>query len=127
MTRQKILTTDPYYVDTASTEGRLFLTRTKGSLSGGTRVKLTSSDSEYKLLKVAAKVKVKTQTAPGFKYVDEEVLVTLDDLVIRRMPHHPDMLNTTQHLNRVARRAQKLAERRVLAQLKAKEAKREGT
>ena len=117
-----ILTTDPYYVDQASKEGRLFLTRTKGSLSGGTRVKLVSTNSDYTVLEVAAKVKVKTQTAPNFKYADEVVYVTLDDLVIRRMPHHPDMLNTTQQANRKERRKQILASRHVLAQLKEKSA-----
>ena len=110
---QPILRSDPYYVDQASKENRLFLTRTKGSLSGGTKVRVVESDPEYTVLKVAAKVKVKTQTAPNFKYVDEIVLVTLDDLVIQRMKHHPD----APAKNRRARRIEKAASLRVLDQL----------
>ena len=120
---QPILRTDPYYVDQASKENRLFLTRTKGSLSGGTKVRVVESDPEYTVLKVAAKVKVKTQTAPNFKYVDEIVMVTLEDLVIQRMKHHPDM----PAKNRRARRIEKAAQERVLAQLKERTAANEGS
>lgn len=43
MTTQPILKEAPYYAEQASDEGRLFLVRTKGSLSGGTRVKVVSA------------------------------------------------------------------------------------
>lgn len=115
---QPILRTDPYYVDQASKDGRLFLVRTCGSFSGGTRVKLVSTDSDYDTLVVAAKVKVTVSTAPYFKYEDREIMVTLDDLVIRRMPCHPDTLNPAQGKSRAERRKQQLAQRRVLEQLK---------
>jgi hypothetical protein len=109
---------DPYHVDIASKEARLFLTRTKGSLSGGTRVRLVSTNSDYSTMVVAARVRVKVPTAPYYKIADQEVMVTLDDLVIRRMPHHPDTLNPAQGKSRAERRKQQLAQRRVLEQLK---------
>jgi hypothetical protein len=121
---QKILRTDPHYVDHASQAGRLYLTRTIGSLSGGTRVKLIESDSEYRLMKVSGKVVVEARTEPYRKVVDHVVEVTLDDLVIRRMACHPDSLNKNQPRPRAERRREIRGVKNVLANLKNKQ--REG-
>jgi hypothetical protein len=118
MTVQKILQTDSYYVDYASDEGRLFLVRTIGSLSGGTRVKVVGGDPNYDKLQVSGKVVVEVKTAPFRKTVEHVVEVTLDDLVIRRMACHPDALNKNQPRPRAERRREIRGVQNVLANLK---------
>ena len=123
---QPILRTDPYYVEKASRDGRLFLVRTAGSLSGGTRVTLIESDPDYSILKVSAKTRIRTEfrgQVPAWKDATEEVVVSLDDLVIRRMPHHPNM----PLKNHRQRRKEKAAQARVLENLKRETASHERT
>jgi len=120
---QKILRTNPYYVDHASQAGRLYLTRTIGSLSGGTRVKLVESNPGYDRMKVSGKVVVEVKTAPFRKVVDHVVEVTLDDLVIRRMAQHPDALNKNQPRPRAERRREIRGVKNVLDKLKQREGK----
>lgn len=114
---QEILRTDPYYADIASKEGRLYLARTKGSLSGGTRVRMVGSDPDYKLCQVAARVRSHVKTEPYSKIVEQVVTVTLDDLVIRRMSCHPDQLNNNQPRPRAERRREEKAAKQVLQRL----------
>ena len=121
--KQPILSSDPFYVHNASKDGRLFLARTKGSLSSGTRVTLIESDPGYSILRVVGKTRIRTEfrgQAPEWKDATEEVVVSLDDLVIRRMACHPDSLNPNQPKPRSVRRKEMAARLRVLEQLQNK-------
>jgi hypothetical protein len=120
---QTILKTDPHYVVIASQDGRLYLSRTVGSLSGGTRVTVVAADSEYQTLKVRAKISRQQQRIDAYRTIEVdslEVVVKLDDLVIRRMSCHPDALIPEQQESRKTRRRKTLAARRVLEELKSK-------
>lgn len=90
-------------VEEASKAGRLYLTRTKGSLSAGTRVEHVQSETAGKdtMYLVQAPIVVQTRTAPGWKRERHPVWVTRGDLVIRRKMQHP---NSAKH-NRRQRRA----------------------
>ena len=93
-----------FLVELASRDGKLFLTRTKGSLSAGTRVKLVSIEQKAApdMYLVQASVIVQVRTAPGWKRERHPVWVTASDLVIRRNRYHP----TDGSKNRRQRRAQ---------------------
>lgn len=95
---QPMLKTDPYLAAQASDDGRLFLVRTIGPLSGGTPVKMRAVPGEEHL-------KGKPVTVEGYIQVPVhyrgtvviqwrrklvEVEVTLEDLVIRRIKDHPN-------------------------------------
>lgn len=111
---QPMLKTDPYLVKDASDAGRLFLVRTVGPLSGGTPVTTHNvPDSPDASLTVAGWIQVPSQykgmVVVQWKRQLVEVMVNLEDLVVRKQNNHPDSPLT----NRRARRT-------VLNKLKAK-------
>lgn len=98
------MTTKPHPIEQAATEGRLFLKRTKGSLSGGTRVTLAPGNQqpEQGLWFVQAPIIVNVKTHPFSRKMMCAVLVTTDDLVIQHKKYHANEVKR----NRRQRRAQ---------------------
>lgn len=83
-------------IEEASKARRLFLTKTCGSLSAGTRVTLVTApgvqnpDQGHWLVQAPIHVALDSRDPRGrTKIVMHTVRVTDSDLVVRRAPHHP--------------------------------------